>query len=284
MSRRILVSAMLVAGLSAGSASATTITYSDFSDISGLTLNGATALIGNPTTNVNGDKVLRLTNNLSQGGSAFSTSAVSLASDASFSTAFQFQISNPMGISDADGQGADGLVFVVQTVANNVGGVGGGIGYQGIVDSVGVEFDTWDNGLWDDYNGNHVGVNLEGNIDSVVQTPVATRMNNGALWYAWVDYNGAADNLEVRLSNNSTRPTDALISHAVDLVSVLGSTNAFIGFTSGTGAAGGYHDILSWQFVNTFAPIDATVPEPATWALMAGGLLPLVLRRRRKSA
>lgn len=42
---------------------------------------------------------------------------------------------------DGLGCGADGLVFVVQTNSNKVGG-GGGIGYQGIPNSVGVELDT----------------------------------------------------------------------------------------------------------------------------------------------
>lgn len=72
-------------------------------------------------------------------GGAFLTNAISLANDASFGTAFSFQITNPFNT------GAGGIVFVVQTVANNVGG-GGGIGYAGRANSVGVEFDTWDNG------------------------------------------------------------------------------------------------------------------------------------------
>lgn len=56
--------------------------------------------------------------------------------------------------------GANGVVFVIR--ANNVDGLGGGIGYQGVVDSVGVEFDTWNNDFWDGNNGNHIGINLEG--------------------------------------------------------------------------------------------------------------------------
>ncbi len=264
----------------AGSSSAVALLYNDFSDVSGLQLNGSTAGL---TTN--SDNTLRLTRNLYSSGSAFSTSAISLDSNASFSTAFSFNISRPIGASDNDGQGADGITFTLQTVSNTAGGVGGGIGYSGIGNSVAIEFDTWNNGGWDDYNGNHVGINLDGNINSVVQTGIATRMNNGQDWFAWVDYNGVSDLLEVRLAEVDLRPGTALLSYTVDLVSVLGSTQAFAGFTSGTGAAGGQHDILDWQFNSTYDPITnvgggVSAPAPATALLILAGLVGFSLKRR----
>ena len=97
----------------------------------------------------------------SQGGSAFTTNAISLGNNGSFSTHFQFQLSNSGGIGDEDGAGADGIVFVVQTVSNNVGAAGGGIGYSGIPNSIGIEFDTFDNG---EISGNHVGVDENGGL------------------------------------------------------------------------------------------------------------------------
>jgi uncharacterized repeat protein (TIGR01451 family) len=240
---------VLVVALVASSSAFGQANFANFCDTSQFTLNGSAASL-----NPNGDCVLRLTNNLGQSGSAFLTNTISLASDASFSTFFSFQISNPLGASDGDGQGADGLVFVVQTVANNVGGGGGGIGYAGIANSVGIEFDTWDNGGADP-DGNHVGINLNGSVSSVQAQSVTPRLNNGQVWFAWVDYNGVTDTLEVRVSETSTRPALPLMTEVVDLVAVLGQTDAFTGFTSGTGAAGNTHDILTWQFVGSFAPI-----------------------------
>ena len=276
----------LAAALASFAASATTYNFSDFSNLSAWQQNGATAAIADPVTDGLGRSVLRLTNNLNQSGSAFISAPISLASDVSFSAAFTFRISNPLGISDSDGQGADGIVFVVQTVSNTAGGAGGGIGYFGLPKSVGVEFDTWDNGTGlNDPNGNHVGIDIDGGFNGSTAT-VATRMNNGSDWYAWVDYNGATDVVEVRLSMTNVRPGTALLTRTVDLTSVLGSTNAFIGFTSGTGAAGGFHDIINFTFEDTYKPIDvpgggSKVPEPGTLLLLAGGLLGLARLRRR---
>jgi MYXO-CTERM domain-containing protein len=278
--RALLAAAAAIAFAGVGPAKALTISFGDFSDLSGFQQNGATAAIPDGLDEFN-RSVLRLTNNLGQAGSAFLTSPISLASNVSFSTAFTFRISNPQGISDSDGQGADGIVFVVQTVSNTAGGGGGGIGYLNLGNSVGVEFDTWDNaGDANDPNGNHVAINTDGNFDGAAAL-VTTRMNNGADWYAWIDYDGNADVIELRLATTNVRPVNPILSRNEDLAAVLGSTNAFIGFTSGTGAAGGFHDIISWTFVDTFAPIG-TAPEPGSLFLAGLALAALGLIRRRR--
>jgi hypothetical protein len=254
-------------------------TYADFSSTAGLQLNGDTARVGN---------VLRLSK--AQGfssGSAFTTMSTPLGNLASFSTYFQFRITSEGGIGDEDGPGADGLVFVIQTVSNNVGGAGGGIGYQGINSSVGIEFDTFNNGGgFNDPTGNHVGIDLNGNIASVATAVEPVRFNNGQIWNAWVDYNGLTSLLEVRWSMSATRPGASQLSRTVNLTSVLGQNTAFLGFTSGTGSGWGNHDILSWQYRDSFNPILTAVPEPATWVsgLMAVVVTAGVQSRRRRRA
>lgn len=272
MKSSIRLSLAVAAFYCAQASAAVVINYPDFSNVAGLTINGNAAQVGN---------VLRVTPAVgSQAGSAFSTNTVSLASNASFSTYFQFRFTGPQ-VSDGFGPGADGLVFVVQTVSNNVGTGGGGIGYQGIPNSVGIEFDTWNNGGIDANNSNHVGIDLSGSVSSVVLTPVTEAdMNGGDIWNAWVDYDGSA--LDVRTTRSGVRPTNALLSYSVDLSSVLGSTNAFVGFTSGTGAAWANHDVLSWVLEDAFNPIG-TVPEPGSLALVGLGMLAAGWVRRRRA-
>jgi|KBSSwiStaDraftv2_1062776.scaffolds.fasta_scaffold228275_2 hypothetical protein len=266
--------------LTSVSASATTLIYNDFSDVSGLTVNGNAAV----ATDGGGRKVLRVTPSLQgQAGSSFSTSSITLGADVSFSTRFTFNFNNQLN------DGADGLVFVVQTNSNSVGGSGGGIGYYQIPNSVGIEFDNWFNGEFpaNDPDGNHVGIDLAG---SIISSPAVTSpylLDSGKDLTAWVDYNGATQLLEVRLSDTVSRPSAALLSSTVDLVDILGTPNAFVGFTSGTGYAAANHDVISWEFRDQYDPIPGDpvrgVPEPANWAMMIAGfgMVGTAIRRRR---
>jgi len=207
-----------------------------------------------------------------QSGSVFSKTAIALDNLKDFSTRFQFQITQSGGINDNDGVGADGLTFTVQTVANTAGGNGGGIGYSGLPNSLGVEVDTYNNGpSWsysdNDIDGNHTAIDLGGDINSVAQAPVSDRFNNDAVWTAWVDYNGVA--LEVRLSEDGNRPVSPTLAYNVDLASVLGTQDAYVGFTSGTGGAWGNHDILNWTFTSEYKPIGS-VPEVGSSLVLLG--------------
>jgi hypothetical protein len=99
----------------------------------------------------------------------------------------------------------------------------------------------------------------------VVLTPISGRFNDGTVWFVWVDYNGVTDVLEARVSNTAARPASPSVSTSVNLPVILGTTNAFVGFTSGTGAGGGTHEILSWNLVGAFAPVGQTpTPGPTT--------------------
>jgi len=193
-----------------------TTTYAGF----GAPMPAPLTINGNASVVATGDgTVLRVTPAaLSQAGSAFTTSKVNLVNDGSFSTKFAFRFSNQVN------GGADGIVFTVQNLDNNVGGIGGGIGYQGINQSMGVEFDNWNNGAIDGFSDNHAGIDLNGSVNSVARASLfpINLDNPVAVHRAWVDYNGATDTLEVRVADSDVRPAAALLTHTVDLPAVLG--------------------------------------------------------------
>ncbi|GAA1918885.1 lectin-like domain-containing protein [Nocardioides marmoribigeumensis] len=260
---------LLIVGLQLATATSTqgvplpeqcgTTTYAGFGDPlpAPLSINGNAAVVS-----TSDGPVLRVTPAAyNQAGSAFTTSKVNLVNGGSFSTKFSFRFSSQLG------GGADGVVFTVQNVSSNVGGLGGGIGYQGVAQSIGVELDNWNNGSIDGNSDNHAGIDLNGDVSSVVRAPLAPiNLDDPSVVHrAWVDYDGATDALEVRVADSDTRPVSPLLSYTVDLPAVLGGSgapadDAFIGFTSGTGAAAANHDILSWEFSNCYRPVGVDSP------------------------
>lgn len=242
--------------------------YADFSqNLDSLQLNGDAFF----TTDDLGNKIVRAVRCTTYiSGSVFYKTPVSLldpnGNGVSFSAFFRFRMYNAGGIDDDDGPGADGLAFVVQTVANNVGGVGSGMGFKGIPKSLGIEFDTYNNGYSiDNNNGNHIGIDTAGNIDSKKFLRMPKRLNDGDIWCAWVDYSGINQVLEVRFDSINVRPVNPIISDTLDLMSILGTNNAYFGFTAATGAGFANHDIIELRFINEFQPIDKNLINDSTY-------------------
>ncbi len=258
------------------------INYPNFTNTSGLTL------VGNSSTAVTGDgTVLRVTPAvIGQSGAAYSTTAVALGVNNTFSTQFQFRFTSPGGIDPADG-----ITFVLAAAPTGLGVGGFGIGYGGVPNSVAVEFDTFENGGVDN-SSNHVAIDTGGNLNDLSLTDVygvhncflgsntaAGCMSNGGLWTANISYDGS--NLTVKLFDPAEGSTfTAINSYAINLSSLLGTNTAYVGFTSGTGSGWENHDIVNWEFANT-SQIPNSAPEPSSLLLFGAGLLGMGLFARK---
>jgi hypothetical protein len=172
-----------------------------------------------------------------------------------FVTTFVFQVSDTAGQLDPGGaMGGDGIAFVIQNASPSpVGGFGGQLGYDGIQNSIAIEFDTYANDEpgFDDPNGNHVAVHTTGTGTNSASHSFAIASNtnipnlsDGRPHTVTIDYvNGA---LRVYLDGCS----GLLISVPLDIERRIRLDNgtAWIGFTAATGSAWERHVLRSWTF------------------------------------
>ncbi|MBD1999373.1 PEP-CTERM sorting domain-containing protein [Leptolyngbya sp. FACHB-541] len=238
------------------SAEAVTFDLSDFSDTSSLTFNGSATVV---------DNVLQLTPELqSQRGSAFLSNPFSITADTSFSTRFDFSIT---GEGDDNFGSGDGFTFMVHNDprgSNALGVGGGGLGYSGISPSVAVEFDTYVNSAVGDpgsvhgsSSNDHVGINTNGSVRSLnlITLPESFNFDQAGTFTANINYNGLTNLLDIIIANDEA-PLQQL-SSTIDLFDLVGS-QAYFGFSAGTGSATNTHSILNWTLDTDVSP----VPQP----------------------
>ncbi|MBI5256009.1 MAG: PEP-CTERM sorting domain-containing protein [Burkholderiales bacterium] len=255
--------------------------YSSFAGACGTTL----TCVGN--TAVSGTALRVTPASAFQSGAGYSTTAITLGSGATFSTTFQFRMTNTGGIAPADG-----ITFVLAQNPTGLGLAGGGLGYQGVANSVAIEFDTYNNG-GSDLSSNHVAVDVNGALmNSATANPYGVAnctfsgnsylatgcMSNGHVWTATINYDGAL--LNVFLQDGANAVQHLITNYAIDIAATLGTNDAFVGFTGGTGSGYENQDILSWKLAND---TSINVPEPGALSLAALGLLGLFGLRRRSA-
>ena len=216
----------------------------NFSNSAGWQINGNATIISS--------SYLRLTPNASnQAGSAFWKQKISLPDDMSFSTYFTSKMT--------PGSRADGMTFCIQQASNNAGSSGGGLGYQGMPGkSIAIEYDTYDNG--EVGTNNHIALDINGALHgstNVVSSPV--NLADGAMKYNWIEYNGATNVLQVRISNTNVRPTAATLSVTINLATnFAGISDFYFGYTAATGGATEEHAIYSALVAPNSTPLSST--------------------------
>jgi hypothetical protein len=204
-------------------------------------------LARNGSAQLAGDR-LRLADGPFQAGSAFAPEPVDVRG---FATRFEFQVGDA-----ANGRYGDGLTFVLQNAGPGVvGAAGGGLGYEGIANSVAVKFDLVDNA---GEGTDSVGVFTGGVAPTVPVQPFGSgviHLHSGHVFR--VDLTYARGNLAYMVWDTVTGSGSGG-SFAVDLPAAVGGPTAYAGFTAGTGELFAPIDILDWKYV----PTDNWNPSP----------------------
>jgi hypothetical protein len=157
----------------------------------------------------------------------------------SFTTDFTFQQLNAS---------ADGMTFTIQN--NSIwaqGDTGGGLGYQGIPDSVAVKFDLFNNaGEGIDSTGLYTG-GAAPTVPSIDLTSTPINLHSGDIMHAHMVYNGT--NLTLTLTDTATSGSVTEV-FTVNIPSVVGANTAWVGFTAGTGGLSATQNVLSWTYTS----------------------------------
>jgi T5SS/PEP-CTERM-associated repeat protein len=234
--------------------------FDDFSSTAGLALNSSASAAGG----LDGNVLRVVPAGFGLTGSAFSSTSYNIGGG--FHSFFTFQIND----NDTVFNGADGLVFVLQSDpagASALGGGGGFLGYgpvqlgvdQGITHSIGVAFDVFMNSSpgspYDqhDPSGNFIAIHADGNVvngpgDTIDLTGNASvSLKDQHRVYAWIDCDG--NTLSVFASENGLKPASPLLSRPF-LVSGLDTAHTLVGFTAATGGGYANFDVQNWKFNN----------------------------------
>ena len=160
------------------------------------------------------------------------------------------------------GSRADGLTFVIQ---NNdtpqIGAYGGGIGYKGIPNSFGVEFDIYQNNADEgisDPNNSHVAIVKNGsndhssnNANVVDYTSTAAQAIYGNVINVWVDY-ASNGTLTVTYGTSETRSDSANHTISDNVGTALVGKDVYVGFAASTGGSTANHDVKKWYFKDSY--------------------------------
>lgn len=202
-------------------------------------------------------------NQTGQSGSVWNTAAIDL------NQSFQFYATIFLGCSNG---GADGMVFSFQSVSTSVGSTGGGMGYQGITPSLGIEFDTYQNGGNGDPTYDHIALISQGSVSHLAATnlqgpvglsPTLANMEDCQYHDLNISWDPISDSLKVFVD------CELRIAYQGNIVQDIfgGNPSVFWGFTAGTGALSNLQ-----QFCYSYIAygVDSTICQGDTLGLTVG--------------
>ena len=182
-----------------------------------------------------------------------------------FSDDFSIYYKNNFG--NKDGNGADGMALVFKSTSTaDVGGTGGGMGYEGITPSLIVEFDTFwndadNNDPFDDHiaiisNGNPVHTAATNLAGPVAPTSTTINMEDGVNHNVKIIWTAATQTFEVFFD------CELRLSITQDIKNTIfgGDNSLFFGFVGSTGGLSNLHQVC----FNGISFVDNLVLQPQT--------------------
>ncbi|CAM6082635.1 unnamed protein product [Calypogeia fissa] len=197
----------------------------------------------------------------------------------SFSTTFTFALA-PAGPRDSSGstpgeESIDGLAFIL-VPAMSPPPDHSDAGYLGLLNATthnqnsshtfGVEFDSYPNSEFEDPPFDHVGIDLNSLISvassraGYIDTGLSQGdgdggdhfktmvFNDGSTIQAWITYNASTRKISVTISPvPGFKPDNPLLETKLDLSGII-EEEMYAGFSTSTGADGGYSHVSTWSF------------------------------------
>lgn len=190
----------------------------------------------------------------------YSSGSIWYRSPISLSAPFSIELSVMVGCQDAEG--ADGMVFVFTPQSNRTGYRGEGIGFAGLVPSIGIEIDTWRNYHLNDPAEDHLAIMVNGQVghfsDLAGPLPIpniedCTRHKLAIRW------DPGSKRLSVEIDNQE------VIAAKADLVRDVfrGNDQVYWGVTAATGRYNNYHEVCFDRLSLGPPPPPWRLSEPA---------------------
>jgi len=192
-------------------------------------------------------------------GSVWLKNRFSVKQDFSTTFEFEFKYGDNRREPEQSIPGADGFAFVFQNHSYPaLGFKGESMGYNGITNSLAIEFDLFRN-IYDP-NGNHISVQSQGAYPNTadhrifnsvlgMNTKIPT-VNQDVRYFVKVSYKNSTNELSIYLDTTDTYGNPVLIVDDLNLSKKLNLENdeyVYIGFTAATGQACQEHRIYNWE-------------------------------------
>ena len=192
-----------------------------------------------------------------------------------FDLQFKMNFGTNSGNGSSSTPGADGMVFVMQTIGPSaIGNAGDGIGYEGFLPSLGVEFDTY----WNEGNGDllddHIAILKDGSVSHLASTAIAGPVTATSIGTDIED--GLDHAIQITWDPNIQEinvyfDCEFRLVASIDLINDVFSGEAEVtwGFTSSTGGAFNTHTVCLYE--NATPTGDVTLCTGQSTQLISGG-------------